>query len=41
MKTAVIYIHGKGGSAAESAHYEPLFPECDVIGFDYHAQTPR
>ena len=40
MKTAVIYIHGKGGSAAESAHYEPLFPECDVIGFDYHAETP-
>lgn len=37
---AVIYIHGKGGSAAESEHYKPLFPDRDVIGFDYLAQTP-
>ncbi len=35
MKTAILYIHGKGGSAAESAHYRPLFPHCDVLGFDY------
>ena len=40
MKKAVIYIHGKGGSAAEAEHYKPLFPDCDVIGFDYSAQTP-
>lgn len=39
-KIAVVYIHGKGGSAAEAEHYKPLFPECDVIGFDYKAQTP-
>lgn len=37
---AVVYIHGKGGSAAEAAHYESLFPESDVIGFDYRAETP-
>ena len=36
----VIYIHGKGGNASESEHYAPLFPDCDVIGFDYKAQTP-
>ena len=36
MKTAVLYIHGKGGSAAESEHYKPLFSECDVIGLDYN-----
>ncbi|WP_455502101.1 alpha/beta hydrolase [Gemmiger sp.] len=40
MKTAVVYVHGKGGSAAEAEHYKPLFPDCDVVGFDYKAQTP-
>ena len=32
---AVIYIHGKGGSATESEHYKPLFPDSEVIGLDY------
>lgn len=32
---AVLYIHGKGGSATESEHYKPLFPDCEVIGLDY------
>ena len=41
MKRLVIYVHGKGGSAEEAKHYRPLFAESDVIGFDYHAQTPR
>lgn len=40
MKGAVVYIHGKGGSAAESGHYRPLFPDCDVIGLDYRASVP-
>ena len=40
MKHIVIYVHGKGGSAAEAAHYEPLFPDCEIIGFDYHAASP-
>ena len=40
MKNTVIYIHGKGGSAAESEHYKPLFPDCDVIGLDYKTFTP-
>ena len=40
MKKTVIYIHGKGGNADEAEHYKPLFPDCEVIGFDYHAQTP-
>ena len=39
-KNAVLYIHGKGGSAAESVHYEPLFSDCDVIGLDYKTFTP-
>ena len=40
MNNAVLYIHGKGGSAAESEHYKPLFPDCDVIGLDYKTFTP-
>ena len=40
MKDAVLYIHGKGGSAAECVHYGLLFPECEVIGLDYHTFTP-
>lgn len=40
MKKAVIYIHGKGGNAAEAEHYFPLFPDAEVMGFSYHAQTP-
>ena len=40
MKNTVIYIHGKGGSAAESEHYKPLFPDYDVIGLDYKNFTP-
>lgn len=40
MKKAIIYIHGKGGSAEEAAHYKELFPDFDVMGFDYKAETP-
>lgn len=37
---AVIYIHGKGGSAAECEHYKSLFPDCEVISLDYQTFTP-
>ena len=40
MEKAVVYLHGKGGSAAEAAHYRPLFPGCEVLGFDYTAAAP-
>ena len=39
-KRLVIYVHGKGGTAEETEHYKPLFPESDVIGFDYKSQNP-
>ena len=39
-QTAVLYIHGKNGSAAECERYKPLFPECEVIGLDYQTFTP-
>lgn len=40
MKQLIIYIHGQGGNAEEAEHYEPLFKESDVIGFDYKAENP-
>jgi len=40
MKDLILYIHGKGGSAAESEHYRPLFPDCEVFGLDYQTFTP-
>ena len=38
--TAVLYVHGKGGSAAESKHYKSLFPDGVVKGLDYQAFSP-
>ena len=41
MKNAVIYIHGKGGNAAEANHYRKFFSdEYEVIGFDYKSEFP-
>lgn len=40
MNKAIIYIHGKGGNAAEAEHYKSLFSGCDVIGYDYKSSTP-
>lgn len=36
----LLYIHGKGGSAAESEHYTNLFPEYELLGLDYKTFTP-
>ena len=40
MKDLVLYIHGKGGNAAESEHYRPLFPDYMVMGLDYQTFSP-
>ncbi|MBE6529044.1 MAG: alpha/beta hydrolase [Ruminococcaceae bacterium] len=40
MKTAVVYVHGKGGSPSEAERFRPLFPNCAVIGFDYYSESP-
>lgn len=37
---AVLYIHGKGGNAAECEHYKPLFKGYDVMGLDHRTFTP-
>ena len=39
-KYPVLYIPGQGGSAAESAHYRPLFPDAEVFGLDCQGFTP-
>lgn len=36
----ILYVHGKGGNAAEAEHYKALFPECGVHGFDYRSENP-
>ncbi len=37
---AVLYIHGKGGSAQESEHYKSLFSDSEVFGLDYKENVP-
>lgn len=36
----VLYVHGKGGSVEEAEHYKRFFPDYEVIGLDYKAETP-
>lgn len=36
----ILYIHGKGGSAAEAEHYKAIFPCAAVIGLDYKTCSP-
>ena len=38
--TAVLYLHGRGGSPQEAAHYRPLFPGCEVRGLAYTGTVP-
>lgn len=40
MDKIAVYIHGKDGNVNEAEHYKPLFPQYNVKGFDYKAQTP-
>ncbi|MDO5046350.1 alpha/beta hydrolase [Campylobacter sp.] len=41
MKNAVIYIHGKGGSAEEAKYYKKFFgDEYEVMGFKYKSKFP-
>lgn len=40
MKKAILYIHGKGGSAAEAEHYKSICCGYDIFGLDYKGNTP-
>ncbi|SEA07110.1 hypothetical protein SAMN02910384_00786 [Pseudobutyrivibrio sp. ACV-2] len=37
---ALVYIHGKGGTASASEQFKSLFPDCDIYGFDYKSEYP-
>ena len=40
MKKAILYIHGKGGSAEEAEHYKTICPGYDLFGLDYQSSVP-
>ena len=40
MKNAVIYIHGKYGTAEEGEYYKKFFNKADIIGFKYTSEYP-
>ena len=40
MKKAYLYVHGRGGNAAEAGHYAAVLPGCDVFGAEYRGETP-
>ena len=40
MENAVIYIHGKYGTAEEGEHYKKFVNQADIIGFEYTSEYP-
>ena len=40
MKRAILYIHGKGGSAGEADRFRAVCPGFDVLGVDYQGELP-
>lgn len=40
MERVILYLHGKGGSAAEAERYRAVCPGYDVVGLDYRGTTP-
>lgn len=40
VERIIVYVHGQGGGPEEAEHYQPLFRDCRVVGFDYTSRTP-
>lgn len=40
MKKAILYIHGKEGSADEATHYKSICSGYEVLGMTYYSKTP-
>ena len=40
MKKAIIYVHGKGGSALEAERFKKNCPGFEMIGVDYREYLP-
>lgn len=41
MEKAIIYAHGKGGSASEATYYQKFFPKDTIIGVEYSSYLPK
>ena len=40
MNSAILYIHGKGGSAKEADRFRAICTGFDVLGVDYKGEFP-
>ena len=40
LRTLLLYIHGKGGTAAEADRFRAVCPDFDVLGVDYRGELP-
>jgi len=40
LKRAILYVHGKGGSAGEADRFRAVCPSFDVLGVDYRGELP-
>ena len=40
MERAILYVHGKGGSAGEADRFRAICPGFDVLGVDYRGELP-
>ena len=40
LKKVILYIHGKGGSAAEAERFKEVCPDYDIVGIDYKEYLP-
>ena len=40
VENAIIYIHGKYGTAEEAEYYKKFFNKADIIGFEYTSEYP-
>ncbi len=40
MNKAILYVHGKGGNAAEADRYKEICQGYDIFGLDYKGWTP-
>lgn len=40
MKKAILYLHGKGGSAGEAEQYRKNCPGYEIVGVEYPSESP-
>ncbi len=40
LRKVIIYVHGKGASAAEAERFKKIVPDYDIVGVDYQEYLP-